>query len=366
MCSSYCKKDDIIHVALGLSDVSGTYSKYAATTILSLLEHTHDNVLIHILCDNTLSQDNRIILNETVAKYNTGIIYHEIMIPSSLKDLESIQHITIGTLFRLFIPEVCTTLDKIIYLDSDIIVQCDIRKLWEIDLKNNYLAAVIDTLNTREEYINTNMYQYLGVNHDTYFNAGVLVFNCKMIRNHFTLSSKGIEILKKYPFLPFADQDVLNILFTKDTLYLDPCFNYQIDISNLFEQPKEISSIHLPAILHFSGYQKPWNCYNPLIINFYFQYLIKTAFVKNQYDICSFMSFVSFNSYKKQDLKHILYSTTNQLNITIRILLFLKSILPSKSYQIMWEKIWNFRQKYRYDYKLYRLIKRMKDNGKIS
>ncbi|MBQ8692167.1 MAG: hypothetical protein IJ520_03390, partial [Synergistaceae bacterium] len=47
------------------------------------------------------------------------------------------QKLTAGALYRLFMPEVLSGLDKVIYLDCDIVVNMDIAELWDIDLGGN-------------------------------------------------------------------------------------------------------------------------------------------------------------------------------------------------------------------------------------
>ena len=54
---------------------------------------------------------------------------------------------TVGALYRLFVPQVLpNTVNKIIYLDSDLIVNLDIKELWQIELDDKILAAVPEIL----------------------------------------------------------------------------------------------------------------------------------------------------------------------------------------------------------------------------
>ena len=49
----------MIHVCYGLYDKNGHYSKFTGTSILSMFENTNEDVTVHILHDNTLTQENR-------------------------------------------------------------------------------------------------------------------------------------------------------------------------------------------------------------------------------------------------------------------------------------------------------------------
>ena len=50
-------------------------------------------------------------------------------------------HITISTMDRLYIPELLPGLDKVIYLDIDLIVQGDIGELYDTNLSQTAIAA---------------------------------------------------------------------------------------------------------------------------------------------------------------------------------------------------------------------------------
>ena len=52
------------------------------------------------------------------------------------------QHFRLATYFRVLSPMILEDLDKLLYLDTDMIIDGDIRELWEIDIDNFILAAV--------------------------------------------------------------------------------------------------------------------------------------------------------------------------------------------------------------------------------
>ncbi|WP_330873087.1 glycosyltransferase family 8 protein, partial [Streptococcus suis] len=57
--------------------------------------------------------------------------------------------ITIETYYRYLLPEILVDCDKVIYLDSDLLIRCDVKELWDIDVSQHYLAGVneIDIIN---------------------------------------------------------------------------------------------------------------------------------------------------------------------------------------------------------------------------
>ena len=178
--------------------------------------------------------------------------------------------------YRLYVPELFTQYDKIIYLDPDIIVLGDLSKLLHT-LTNEYAAAVLDygmngLVNTNnvcskwaENYCNAETYylEYCGFDRKTlkkYFNSGMLVLNLDKMRKN-KIVSRSLELLYSKNFT-YPDQDILNFLFNGDVNILSqewnfiPYENINLKFSNdLIEQRKNAIS-HI-KILHFAG-SKPW------------------------------------------------------------------------------------------------------------
>lgn len=291
-----------IPVVFCVCDPTGEYCKYVATTIVSLLRHTSHKVSIHILCDESVSDENKSLLSQTTANLGSSVTYHNVSVPEWVNKLDSLKNITVGTLFRLFIPKILDTFDKVVYLDGDILVQCDVADLFNQDLDGLYAGVILDTPETRQNFIRSRFYRKLHVVANQYFNAGVMVFNCKEINNHMNLLEEGLKILGRIPCLTFADQDVLNILFQGKIRVLDSKFNRQVDL--LYMKNTEITdSLNSDAILHFSGYIKPWNCSNSYAANHYFQYMQYTPYADTPEKMCKVLSALSENYKQRMTLK---------------------------------------------------------------
>lgn len=335
----------MIHVAFGFSDVKGTYSKCVATTMVSVLDHTTEKITFHILHDDTLSETNRILLKQTAERFGGMTVFYKVQFDQDMVSLDSVKNITIGTLFRLMIPNTCCELCKIIYLDGDVLVQLDLNELWKIDLTNNCLGAVPDVEITKKNYIDNRLYKHLGVAANCYFNSGILVLNLEEIRKQMDLGKEGIRILKNHPHLPFADQDVLNIIFQRQMIELPTNYNFQVD---LLDDTQDYSFLEQSKIFHFSGTVKPWFAPQPFVQKLYYSYMAQTAYVQSVEDLIDIMS-SSVNLYKEKiDLQKVLryYPGTGK---KISALLGMRFIFPEKLYwKILpivsrWEKKWRFR-----------------------
>ena len=278
--------EDKVQIAIALCDPLGTFSRHAAVTIASIYANSQSQLCVNLIHDNSLSEDNREKLEKTAMSFNQHInfINVESMINEDSIDVTKLTSLgSRGTLFRLILPDVLN-LDKIIYLDCDIVVNVDITELWDIDLENKAVAAVLDfpsraflKNNHKISWRNALLWKTMDINFDSYFNAGVLVMNLKKIREEYDFLSKVAEFYSKFKnCITLADQDCLNYIFSKDCLFIDEKFN-NMDSYNPDENDLKGN------IFHMAGEAKPWTAYTrPNVDELYWQYLMLTPYCKDQ------------------------------------------------------------------------------------
>ena len=154
-------------------------------------------------------------------------------------------HINHMTFARYFIPDFVTE-DKVLYLDSDLIVTGDLTDLFELDLGENYLAAARSCFGAG-----------LG------FNAGVLLINNKKWRSE-NIRQQLIELTEKeHENVKEGDQSILNMLFKDQYSLLEDKYNFQIGFDAGAAEKNhafifEIPLTPLPKILHYISPDKPW------------------------------------------------------------------------------------------------------------
>ena len=155
-------------------------------------------------------------------------------------------HINHMTFARYYIPDFVTE-DKVLYLDSDLIVTGDLTDLFELDLGENYLGAARSCFSA-------------GIG----FNAGVLLINNKKWRAE-NIRQKLIDLTEKeHENVAEGDQSILNMMFSESYIQIDETYNYQIGFDRgAAEQGHawilEKSINPLPKILHYISQDKPWN-----------------------------------------------------------------------------------------------------------
>lgn len=168
------------------------------------------------------------------------------------KDLELplISNLSSIVYLRLQIPTLLQNLDKVLFLDCDLIVNSSLKSLYDTDLSDSLVGAIEDygIPKFAPKHIEKLKLQ-------TYFNAGVLLMNLRKFREELT-EEKCYEVLKnRKQEILFQDQDILNIVCQEKTLFLDKQYNYQ-------SSPSYKNTNQNGLITHYVGKYKPWNKLN--------------------------------------------------------------------------------------------------------
>lgn len=233
---------------------------------------------IHVLCDN-VDRECQLKVEKSISSIE--IVWHEINDHSVLEFTPLLQ-ISRATYLRLMMLELLdVNIKRILYLDVDMVVNEDITKLWNTDLQDNLIAAVIDPGMDAQNFAKRHNLQY---DKNSYFNAGMFLMDLVKVRES-KLMEKSIELLSAHDAaFEYADQCALNIVFWGKWKPLDLTWNFQRkflyeDIKNNY---KSITQIKNPKIIHFTEKHKPWNKdeWHPYAW-LYLKYLGQTAY-KNQ------------------------------------------------------------------------------------
>ena len=178
------------------------------------------------------------------------------------QDAPVVMHYTKEMYYRLlafkYLP---TDLERILYLDPDILVINRIKNLYDLDLTDwMYAAAYHDRLLVKE----LNKIRFMEYEIEEYFNSGVLLMN--LVRQRKIIDEEEIYafVEKNKNRLILPDQDVLNSLYAKHIKKLDEIkFNYDTRFYkyNRFVSKGKINMDYImqnTVILHFCGKKKPW------------------------------------------------------------------------------------------------------------
>ena len=229
----------MIHVCFGLHDATGRYSKFTGTAMLSLLENTKSDVTVHILHDNTLSDDNRAKLSDVAARFRQAVKFYNVETLCADKLAEYLAlvpdiktaRVGVGAFFRFMIPKIfLPEIVKVIYLDADVIINLDIAELWAFDLGDKPLGVIpnIDNGSLKAHKFSLAVRDGF-VNYDDYFNSGVLLMNLEVWDAEENIILDGLRYRGTYPpDYELFDQEILNYCFAARALKLPAKFNRMV------------------------------------------------------------------------------------------------------------------------------------------
>lgn len=255
-----------MHIAFCLDN---NYIPHCSTVISSIIENNKDeDITFHIISDY-LSIENKTILSDWILSTNKSIVFHK-AIKNDFKQFPvGDAYINITTYYRLLLPEILKDIDKVLYLDCDVIVNSSLKSLWNTDITEYALGGVRDRINDSIRLYNRLDYS---MKHG-YVNAGVLLINLNKWREQ-NVFEKAINIASRNPeILKNHDQDIINIIFHDSKRLLD--FKYNLLEYYLYTEdwlyldrkyyPEIIEACKNPVIVHFCMPQKPWHieCINP-------------------------------------------------------------------------------------------------------
>ncbi len=247
------------------------YIPYLDVAISSLIANASRNYSYKIIVLNTG------LKNENIAKVKMnerpGFVIDFIDISKQIENIKShfkkVYHFSIVTYYRLFIASLFPQYEKIVYLDCDLVVLGDISELYNTELGENILGAVYDQYVCNTKEFRVYVEKAIGVNPDTYFNAGVLVISLEQFRKN-DIEEKFINLLTEHDFdLLDPDQAYLNYLCFGKTHLLPNGWN---------KAPTEIACEGNKNIVHYNLYKKPWQYDDVIDGEYFWRYAEKSPF----------------------------------------------------------------------------------------
>lgn len=313
--------EDIIHIGFGLHDKDGHYSVWVGTVMQSILEHTDSKLCFHILHDETVSEENKRKLTQVAHQKGDSIQFH--FIDTAIFDdvKERLHRFTVGTMFRLMLPEKLPNLDKIIYLDADLLVNIDIKELWNIDISNYFVAGVRDYGTCHHTFTPYPVREGM-VDRQNYINAGVLILNLDKIRSYGNMKNQSIQYLIDNPESSLFDQDALNVIYKNSILLLDEKWNNFVSVL----KAKKVNEFE-NKIYHYDG--DMFTLFSDNLIDMeYYKTICRTPWsdyeIDNQLEKC--FNRLNDRIYQYQnmlqllsnpDVKHVFYGEENKMLKTL-------------------------------------------------
>ena len=268
----------IINIVLSPSD---TYSKFCYITLLSILQcaNAADLYEVSILYDKISSEN--IDLIKSLENSHCRISFIDVNDWIDEDIMLDRDYVSKNTYFRIIAPQVLSNKERFIYVDSDMVINKNIKELYSVDLQDKTIAAVRNwSTKTELDYVKNE----LGISCNTYFNAGIVLFDVKKYLEN-NICEKCLKVLSERQYKYF-DQDVLNLVLEDDVMLVNPRWNvvwHPAAIPGVMEDlpsgTKETWNAVCkdPYIIHYTSAVKPWNTVGVFMADYFWQIAKKSA-----------------------------------------------------------------------------------------
>lgn len=252
--------------------VVGCDDRYAlplSVTLSSGLRHVAPNGAVRVvLVDGGLTPDSRRRLERviTAASPGTSLDWH-IADQGRFSGLKVSKWGSTANYLRLLIPEIVgDDVDRVLYLDSDLLVRSDVSLVVaETTTVDAPVLAVGDYHHRRCATVyGLEGCQIIGVDPESpYFNSGVIVIDVSDWREQ-DVAGQAVDFVREHAgVMKHSDQDALNAVLANRWQPIDPLWNVMVpSIDRYLEEGRS----HLTRdellgaghVLHFTGARKPW------------------------------------------------------------------------------------------------------------
>lgn len=187
-------------------------------------------------------------------------------------------HVSAAALLKFDLPNIFADKDKILYLDTDMIILGDLGKLFNINLGSHYAAVVKDMAGTQAGHATK-------LGHKDYFNSGMMLLNLAKMRDD-GIPKKLVGYKLNKDVGHFMDQDCLNAVFDENVIYVSPIYNWMApnQLNYAVQEVKDFYGIDFEptlnnaVVVHLTNRQKVWNYVNVWGHDLWMRYYKKSIF----------------------------------------------------------------------------------------
>ena len=260
-------EDQTIHIFFACDD---NFVKFTHVSVVSMIENAAKNrqYHIHVLHTDIAEQTQEALLklqneNFTISFDHVGAYLDSVKGQMPLRDYYSKT-----TYYRLFIAEMYPTLQKAIYIDSDTVITGDISALYDEDVSDFALGACHEQVMVQTDIYGRYVEECLGIDRHQYFNAGVLLINCRYFREAGVLG-EFMRLLGVYHFAVTQDEDYLNVICQGRVKFLPQRWNTEV-YGEILDAPEDI------CVRHYIMVSKPWHYSDCRMGEVFWHYAAKT------------------------------------------------------------------------------------------
>lgn len=237
-----------------LISVNKKFLEHIEEFIITLIYYSSKKINFYLMyIENELNEQDLKKISEFVLKTKKAEI---IPIKFNTTDLEGVPltdnegaYFGLESYSRLFSAfKLPKDIDKILYLDADMICMGDIAELYDINFDGRTWCACQD-LGVTEKHLNR-----IGLPKNyKYINSGMLLINLQKLRKNYTENDIITLIRQIEEKLIYPDQDFINLIFKDDIKIINNKYNLVIKDVRYADLKEK------PLILHYAGSVKPWD-----------------------------------------------------------------------------------------------------------
>lgn len=263
------EKNNEIPICFATDD---NYVPFLAVAIASLLDNaSKENFYRIYVLTSHLSQENMDSILK-MATENSSIEF--IQLSKELDKVQNMFHLrdyySKETYYRIFIPNLFPQYRKVLYLDCDITVLADISELYNTSIHGYYVAAATEEVMQTYDVFGNYVEQADGIKRTEYFNAGILLINCRRWRNKL-IAERFVDLLNRYKFRVVQDEDYLNVLCKNNVKRIPLGWNKTSYKNDDFDD-KDLK------IIHWKINWRPWKYKGILYEEHFWKYAKMTDF----------------------------------------------------------------------------------------
>ena len=250
------------------------FAEILGVSLVSLYENSQDmdDIVVYVL-DSGIKIENKHRIESISKDYRrSDIVWLQAQDISKVLAMEiKADRGSLSQYARLFVSsDLPETLDRVLYLDCDIVVNKSIKELWNLELHDKTIAALMDAFSPAYR-------ANIGLNPtDIMFNSGVMLIDL----NRWKETKVEQRLLKfiesKNGKIQQGDQGALNAVLSHDTYCFEPWFNsvtiyhdFNYDEMMIYRKPpegfygrEEINrAVEDPSVVHFTTSflsKRPW------------------------------------------------------------------------------------------------------------
>ena len=289
--------------------INDQYVRQFAAAVVSILDHHRPEEFELFIWNDAISRANIRRLSSWLSQHN---VHFEFLLPEDSyftgKNLTASTRFPENVFYRFLIPERLAYLERVLYLDADLLVLSRLDALFHVDLSGYCMGLVPEFF---EEEGKCRLRDAAIVR---YYNTGVILFDVRQFRSLGVLSRLRPAAASKQIQLVLPDQDVLN-MSCQDLIYPLPfIFNAQLQPASTRNLAAVEKCFEQIVILHFTGNFKPWKGKRIPFRNLYYKALASTPWSLSRF-LLSLKDIVPyFYSCRRMDD----YKITRLLGIVVR------------------------------------------------